>query len=329
MPPISTVAGVTVVILLAATVSLIVVLRRTRRRAAVERERVVADHTRTLADQAGKHGAEIHKLTTHLGAANARTEAVRAQLAKGVKWDASSRHTIARICSSLGLDAVIATNVVFLCEAKDQSPFVAQIDHIVLTEHGCLIIENKGWSGVVIDGVPPARVHPTIGLLVKIALADNPTLEPPFAIQLATAQADDKHLAPMTVRLHLGKKSPAKQVRAQAERMKTHFENRGVSAPYFNTCVYYSNSRAQVHHSGTFREKSVTTHLAGSPAELSRIVSSVAKKSARPTITQESIEKFRSMLSDLGAEIEMTGRFTSPAEAERRHTMTSANAASS
>jgi hypothetical protein len=202
-------------VLLVALVVVAVVLRARARRAVAaakaaadeqaraareQHEALAAAHDDALAQAAADHARERDALGAERQAALTEAKQARDLVAAGLKWEATSRDDIADACRQLGVDAVLLTNVVFVPVATSASSrFVAQVDHVLLGETGVMVIENKGWNGIVFDGLTPSSVFPAFA-----GLFDESTMTPPFALQVVKDSP-----TVLTVRTHLGRDAPA------------------------------------------------------------------------------------------------------------------------
>ena len=321
MTPASAAALGTIVCLLIATIGLSMFIRRQRAKTEVALRDAEAARLNELEVARIAHQREVDALnstqvalrTEHTAALEreaARTEVLRRRVAQGEKWEAASRASILRACGHLNLDAIVATNVMFLHEEDGKEPFVTQLDHVVLTERGCLVIENKGWAGVVIESIQPHDVHPALGVLVAtVRNEEDPPLTPPFTIQFATTRPDEKHDAPLSIRIHTAGSAPAKQVRNQAWRLSQMLKNQELEAPFFVPCVFYSNPGAEVHAAKQPMTKATTTHIIAGHAELRRTLDVLLNPRRATAVSRQAINEIAAKLHELGADIRATGHF--------------------
>lgn len=234
----------------AATALAIYLLLRSRTRKAAEAlvraeeageqrlDETTAEHHRVLEATQTAHATALADEQARTHEAAERGEEFRREAATRIGWDLVSRDVIVGACEEVGLTGVLATNIVFVpYDARALTPFAAQIDHVLLTDHAALVIENKGWRGIVFDGVRPSAVDASYA-----AVLDDTDLEPPFSIQLAPEE--DSALA---VRTRRGGQSPQSQVRLQAKRLSDLVRADAGEPPWFHTCVLYSNSRVLLH----------------------------------------------------------------------------------
>ncbi|PPG04711.1 hypothetical protein C5C59_05825 [Rathayibacter sp. AY1F4] len=148
--------------------------RRTAAGAAAEQAAKEAseEHQRTITERDRSHEAALKALTrardaerdlsrTELETAQEEAEQTRDALARTWSSEAVSHTLVREACVSAGLSGVLATNVVFVpVDARTTRRFLAQIDHLLLTRHGALIIEAKYWQGsssTACDPVPSTR----------------------------------------------------------------------------------------------------------------------------------------------------------------------------
>ncbi|WP_260488183.1 nuclease-related domain-containing protein [Dietzia sp. B32] len=157
----------------------------------------------------------------------------RLQLSAGER---TSRAHILSACREARIDAVVMSNVLFRPpEAADGKVFHAQVDHLVVTERGLLIVESKYWKYAVFDGVDFRAQSDALHILFGDLVGD---LTRQQAVHL---YREDDH-----VRLRTS--SPAGQARLQAQRLSAFLTTRGITPPWVNTCVYYCHPDSKVHH---------------------------------------------------------------------------------
>jgi hypothetical protein len=283
------------------------IVRRMRARDASRLSETVSAHERALADQRVEHeDVAAKRAREHYAAIEAersRVEALQLRLAQRPSWERKSLHDLMKACESLGVDAVIATNVVFLHEASGKTPFVTEIDHVVLTERGCLIIEGKNWSGAVVDGVPFNDSQPVLKSIVQQSRERGaPTLTPPFAVHISPRRTQEKHLGQLSVRIHPHDQSPVQQVRSQSRRLAALLASRKIDSPFFTTGVYYSNSAATVTHAPTFERDGSTTYVMSTPSELERVLRLLLKP-GRNAVSRGDIERISEVFRGLHADM--------------------------
>ncbi|WP_245561728.1 nuclease-related domain-containing protein [Agromyces italicus] len=302
-------------VLLASTVALVVAHRRSTARwserlASVEAARAAREselrtaHAASLHAASDAHAFELRRSEEDAEESRVRAERLRSFASRGIRHEASSRETIVRMCDASSIDAVLATNVVFMPVDLDDEFFTAQIDHVLLTEWGCLIIESKNWDGVIFDGVRPREIHRSYGLLVDRSREDHADqLESPFAIQLVPSST-----GPIKVRVHQKSKAPAGQVRLQAKRLRELVETRLGLRPFFNTCVYYSHPLAQVHAKRRDTAASTFTHVVSNERELQTVIAGL-RSSSRSGLPRDDMRQLATLFSSLGADVIGTGSF--------------------
>lgn len=209
--------------------------------AQVEQDRRLSEQSAAAARRTAlaraEHAAQLASALEDRDAATAQAEQLRVHAARSLEWELTSRAMIAAVCQDLSLSGVLATNIVFVpTDSSGPSPFVAQIDHVLLTEHVAVVIEHKRWRGVVFDGVLPSSVHPAFA-----ALLDESALRSSFAVQIAPANESS-----LTLRTYTGAHAPTVQVRAQTKRLAQLLRSKDAAAPWFDTCVLYSHREAIV-----------------------------------------------------------------------------------
>lgn len=221
--------------------------------------------------------------------------------ASGMRWEWASREAILEVCDDLGLDGVLATNVVFVPpKENDDAVFASQVDHVLVTPAGLLVIESKRWKGLIFDGVKPSSVWPPLGVLIdESKLADSSALQ--------IRQEGDNGLA---IRTHTGDRYPAHQVRKQAARLRDFLETVVGSVPWVETCVFYSHPGAVVHATSISRSsRGAKTHVAANTEQLKAAIKALRSEDASSEASwfRETVELLRS----LGADTCGLGRYAS------------------
>lgn len=217
--------------------------------------------------------------------------------------DLNSRLRIIQACNNIGLDAILLTNLVFRpLDNSVDDPFHAQIDHLLITESGGLIIENKYWKGLIYDGVDIAARQPALAELLndtyleqvknaKAAMHISVTDPNTIGVRMAGP------LSPLDKQL-----SPARQVRRQAGRLSKYIESVQPSAPWIDTCVYYSHGEAVVDHAG----RSAGTVIVSSAQGLEDAIRVLTGPTNRPSVAVSSLA---GTLANLGPDICGLGRY--------------------
>ncbi|PPI00713.1 hypothetical protein C5C56_06720 [Rathayibacter sp. AY1D1] len=284
--------------------------RRTAARAAAEQaaEEASEEHQRTIAERDRSHEAALKALTrardaerdlsrTELETAQEEVEQTRDALARTWSSEAVSHTLIREACASAGLSGVLATNVVFVpVEARTTRRFLAQIDHLLLTRHGALIIEAKYWQGVVFDGVRPGTVHPSYGVLL-----DEDALPEAFAVQIAPGT-----VSRWTVRTHVEQHVPARQVRIQAARLKEHLALNGLPTPWFETAVLYSHPDVRTYAPGWQGTGAARTRILTGVDELTDALADLARRPGT-TIGEDAWGELSGFLAGCGGHVEPVG----------------------
>ncbi|TLP97439.1 NERD domain-containing protein [Nesterenkonia salmonea] len=175
-----------------------------------------------------------HQLTLVEQTAKAREQALSGYLAKALDYDLRSRHSILNACHSEQLDGVLLSNVVFLRKnrAVGGDLYRRQIDHVVVTSEKVLLLENKGWKGLVFDGVPPGTIHPDLGAVVG-PLPSKDT----FAV----------HIGGQDRSIRIAEEAPIDQAAKQARDLKNIAAESGVDAGFVEICVLYSHPQVRLH----------------------------------------------------------------------------------
>lgn len=204
------------------------------------RASLTGEHQKALGLAMNDHQAHALQLVQEKDQALALVEAYRRRAFIPVHGDLVSRSMILSTCRSLGLHGVLATNLQFIpVDSDPAAPYVAQIDHVLLTTDFAMIIENKYWTDVVFDGVHPSSVHSSFGIL----LGEEP-LQEPFAVQINVAEKASSTLA---VRTQSQGHSPRSQVRQHALKLQNILKDRGLHTPWFRTGVLYSHPNIRLY----------------------------------------------------------------------------------
>ncbi|WP_423920936.1 nuclease-related domain-containing protein [Frigoribacterium sp. 2-23] len=319
MPLLETVPWAVAALLLVAVLVMGLVLRhrlKQARAAAADQARLA--HERQLAlssiheDQMARarddHDRELSELASARERALDEARQARDLLATGLKWEATSRDLIADAIRTVAADAVLLTNVVFVpTETTASGRFVVQVDHVLVCEAGVLVIENKGWRGIVFDGRTPSSVFPAFS-----GLFDETKLDPPFALQVK----DDSPTV-LTVRSHLGPTSPAAQVRRQARRLADRVYTEIGARFWVDTCVLYSHPQATVFAADRdVAEGGATTRIVAAPAQLASVVRELTGRPAKK-FSRARVEEIVGLLGSYGADTLRFGAYVEEARVER------------
>jgi len=284
-------------------VALLVVLEVRRQRAkkvlaerearhAREAEALRRGHDTAASEAAAEADRRVAVVERDRDTAVDQERTTREFFARGAKFEAVSRELLTGVCHELGLDAVLVTNLVFVPrEAAPGRPFVAQVDHVLLLDDLALVVENKHWQGVVLDGIAPADVHPALGVL----LGDAPAAS--FGLQLKRGSDDT-----VAVLSRSGGRSPATQVRTQARRVSQFVANAAPQRVWFDTCVLYSHPDALVHRRPVDKADSdVETHVAAGLDDLRQVVSTLRRQ--RRSSSTVPVQALAQVFAAQGAEI--------------------------
>ncbi|PPG41485.1 NERD domain-containing protein [Pseudoclavibacter sp. RFBA6] len=232
------------------------------------------------------------------------------QARRSLEYELISMAAILQGCATLGLDGVLATNTCILVEAGlSTNRYVTQIDHVLITTAGALIVEHKRWRGTIFDGIRPSAASTSYKNLI-----DDSRLDPPFAVQIAPRsgpfRGGEEEAGGLVVRTHLGSKSPRKQVRAQAVHLSKHLDEHLGGAPWIETCVFYSSSDATVFtetRAGTAQEDK-TAVVAGEREFLDLLVR--RERTTRERLDHDLVERMAALLHAGGAKIDGFGAFS-------------------
>lgn len=264
-----------------------------------ERLATAETHRVELHQSASEHQNHTATLRARNAATNElRERAVRAA-AQGMKWELASRRQLVKACQGAGLDAVIATNIVFTPAEPAEHAFCAQIDHVVITPQVVLVVESKNWKGVVFDGVRPSKHAAAFSTLF-----DESEMVAPFSVHLTQPEEGSNLLA---WRVDAGAKAPAKQARKQAVRLRDLLKERSENVPYIDTCVFYSHHNAKVISPAFDKESSARTAIATSDS-IQRVIREV-HGTKRRNVTEAQATLVIDTVRELGADLVGTGRF--------------------
>lgn len=232
------------------------------------------------------------------------------QARRSLQYELISRAAILQSCATLGLDGVLATNTCILVEeGLSTNRYVTQIDHVLITTAGALIVEHKRWRGTIFDGIRPSAASASYKNLI-----DDSRLDPPFAVQIAPRsgplRGGEEEAGGLAVRTHLGSKSPRKQVRAQAVHLSKHLDEQLGGAPWIDTCVFYSSSDATIFtetRTGTGPEDQ-TAVVAGEREFLDLLA--LRERTKRERLDRDLVERTAALLHTGGAKIDSFGAFS-------------------
>ncbi|MBS1675650.1 MAG: NERD domain-containing protein [Actinobacteria bacterium] len=280
------------------------------RQASATRE-LQSSHSETLASLTTQHDTEIKQsldaheeqvrtLTAERDAAVAAEEGSRLLAGRGLRWELASREVLVDACEAAGLDAIIATNIVFSPHEEGSiAPYAAQLDHLVITEKAVVLVDSKNWNGVILDGRKPSSLAGALGVLF-----DESALPASYAIAL-TRDGDER----LDVRTLLGSESPASRVRHQARRFHRHLAAKHGSAPYLQTCVFYSHPDARVWTGGLDESANAQTRIASVRTIQKALLDAQSGGPAGPSSHQ--LTQLVATIRELGSDLHGTGRFAS------------------
>ena len=217
-----------------------------RRRVVAEAERARSlsaaeeQRARTVAQLAATHAAELADAEARTRIARADEQAARERLSATWGDEAASHAHIVAAFAEARLPGIVATDVVFSRTGDDGGRFVQQIDHVVVTSRSVLIVENERWRGIVFDGVVPSSEHAAFAQLV-----DESSSGRTFAVQIARLSGSASS-SERIVRAHVGRESPATQVRRQAVGLRELLEERLGLRVWCETAVLYSHDGASL-----------------------------------------------------------------------------------
>lgn len=262
---------------------------------------LTAQHDTETKQRLDAHEEQVRILTAERDAAIADEEGSRMLAGRGLRWELASRELLVDACEAAGLDAIIATNIVF--SPRDEgsiAPYCAQLDHLVITEKALVLVDSKNWKGLILDGKKPSTLAGALGVLF-----DEHALPTSFAI--AVSRDGDERL---TVRTHLDSESPASRVRHQARQFSRHLSAQHGSAPYLQTCVFYSHPDARVWTGGLDEvPHAEPTRIASVRTIQKALLDAQTGGPAGPSSHQ--LTQLVATVRELGADLHGTGRFAS------------------
>jgi len=255
------------------------------------------EHESAAEDAAREATARLAAVEAERETARAQERAVRRFASRDIGWDLASRESILRVCRDLRVDGVLATNLMFFArDASSDRPFVTQLDHVLLLDDLALVIENKGWAGVVCDGVQPRDVHPVLAALYPREIADSS-----FAVRFST----DDDGAPVIFG-KVGSDSPSWQVRRQAGRLGALVQGTMPGRVWFDTCVFYSNPTAIVHRRALdVTDRGVRTRVVAGEAQLRDAIEATRRE--RRTGQTVPVRRLAETFAEHGAQLRGVG----------------------
>lgn len=260
---------------------------------------LTAQHDTETKDRLGAHEERVRVLTAERDAAVANEEASRLLAGRGLRWELASREVLVDACEAAGLDAIIATNIVF--SPRDEgsiAPYCAQLDHLVITEKAVVLVDSRNWKGLILDGKKPSTLAGALGVLF-----DESALPTSFAISVSRDGGER-----LDVRTLLGADSPASQARQQARLFHQHLTARQGSAPDLQTCVFYSHPDARVWTGGLdVAEHAQPTRIASVRTIQKALLDAQTGGPAGPSSHQ--LTQLVTAVRELGADLHGTGRF--------------------
>ncbi|MGN8026222.1 nuclease-related domain-containing protein [Microbacterium sp. 22242] len=281
-------------------------------RHASETRQLQQQHDAALAELTARSTAQSQQLSTEYEAQQSRLQTERDAAVRmsaeaqrlagqGMRWELASRELLVDACTAAGLDAIVATNIVFSPHDDEAAaPYCVQLDHLVITEKAITVVDSKNWKGLIFDGRKPSSMAGALSVLF-----DEAALPTSFAISLRRDGAGS-----VSVRSKFGAESPAFQVRRQARRFHGHLAARHGSAPYLQTCVFYSHPDARVWTDGLDEgERGRATRIASARTIQKVLLDAQSAGSAAPSSHQ--LTQLVDTVRELGADLHGTGRFAS------------------
>ena len=263
---------------------------------------ITADGQKLVAEAADATSAAEKKQAD----AEAEAEFLRKTIANSMGWDRVTRDDIVRALSPVGggsaASGFVATNVVFRpVESGLDNGFSAQIDHVIVTTEGILIVESKNWQGVVFNSVHPRSVHADLGALFEMAVPSEQVraLTAPYAIRVSKPSG----ISAVTFNIHAGIDSPTKQVQRQALRLNALLKKDTHVSNWIDTIVYFSHRAGTVHSERTDDR----TIIVRSERDLKDTLTQW-RTTDRATLRRDEIEKIATLFQKLGADVQGVGR---------------------
>ena len=231
---------------------------------------------------------------------------------RSIETELVSRKAILQASATLGLSGVLATRAFILVQrGLSTNRHVVQLDHVLLTDAGALLIDHRTWDGVIFDGVRPSDTQPAFANLV-----DDSALRPPFALRIVgnrTSGSEDASDQPadgtLRVITHLGDASPRKQALTQAAHL-AHFAEEALGETItIDTCVFYSTATATVHtDAASLTPSADRTAVVADEAQFLDLLVRRERARRRP-LTAEQIEQISTLLHEQGAKIDAFGDY--------------------
>lgn len=233
---------------------------------------------------------------------------------RSIETELVSREAILRASETLGLNGVLATRTFILVqEGMSTNRHVIQLDHVLLTDAGALLVDHRTWDGIIFDGVRPSEAQPTFGNLI-----DDVALRPPFALRItsgaattpdSTAPAGGAAEGSLRVLTHLGQSAPRSQALAHATHLARLSEQTLGESIAVDTCVFYSNATATVYtDAATLTPSADRTAVVADEAEFLDLLTRRERARRRP-LEVEQIERLTALLHEQGAKIDAFGDY--------------------
>lgn len=155
------------------------------------------------------------------------------ELARSLDYDLKSRNAILDVCRRAGLHGVLLNNIVFLCRSRTGDLYRRQIDHLLVLTGRVILIENKGWKGLVFDGMDPAEEYQNFDVLMHRLLDSCEH----FAVHM---RADHRP------RIDESGDAPVRQAIKQLIDLKNLAGTLKVPLNYVDVCVFYSHPQVRL-----------------------------------------------------------------------------------
>jgi hypothetical protein len=253
---------------------------------------------RVLEQRDTDHRTELERRDQDARNTAAELEQFKRAASRRIEWELVARGEIVSVCEELGIDGVVATNIVFVpFDSSPASPFVTQVDHVLLTERCAVVIETKNWRGVVFDEKPPSSVHAGFGALIP-----DEILPASFAVKLAPTLESGR----VEVLSKIGKRAPRSQVRLHAKRLSRLMLASLGRSLWFDTMVYYSHPEVVLYAAETGAGGVDTPAVAGR-MQLRQALTRFQRGTGRTGVPVDDVAR---ILSEVGADVRGFGSFS-------------------
>ncbi|MDT0117793.1 nuclease-related domain-containing protein [Microbacterium sp. PRF11] len=284
----------------------------TRRDHAAAMTALEAEHVQAREELRASLSAAIVTEASAREAERQRAEAILDYARRALTWDQVAHADIVAALEAERIDAVVATNVVRTVAAEGRA-FVAQIDHVLLTDRDAVVIEGKHWTGLTFDGVRPHEAHAGLG-----ALFDEDDLSGEFALNLTRRPGGTlavRLTSTATFAAGTTNRPPRAQARAHAAHLKDALVAAGHDVAWVTPAVYYSHRDGVLVADTPATSTSpgrvagrTQTPVVGDPRTLQRWLGRTLRPGRSSTPAWD-LEGIADQLSAWGANLEGTGSY--------------------